>query len=219
MKTKTKWVWAAICLTTLVAVILGYSFSEALLIRAGKFMAPQGTGTADVAILEGAESAETGAVNVAINLLSSGRASCMVVVLHRLSEDRKLFALDEEYSSLVKKRLRTLGLAEKQFMVVVTPVHHPITLIEATIVLKALSREGAKNAFLLSNGFHTRRSFLVYQYVGRPLAINIIPLAYFNDFQLDNWWRHEEGLREFLSELFKLVYYEIRGYIPARVDQ
>ena len=218
MKTKVKWVWAAICLSTLVASILVYSFNEALLIRTGRFMAPQDIGTADVAILEGAESLETGAVNVAINLLSSGRASCIIVVLHRPSENRKQFALDEGYSSLVKKRLKALGLDEKQFMIVVTPVHHPITLTEATVVLKTLSQEGVKNAFLLSNGFHTRRSFLVYQYVGRPLAINIIPLAYFNDFQLDNWWRHEEGLREFLSELFKLVYYQVRGYIPTKID-
>lgn len=217
MKTRTKQAWTVIGLSMLVAIMLLYSFSEALLIRAGKFMAPQGIGTADVAIVEGAEGAETGAVNIAVNLLSSGRVSCMVVVLHRLSESKKQFALDEDYSSLVHKRLKASGLAEKQFMVVVTPDHHPITLTEATIVLKTLSKEGVRTAFLLSNGFHTRRSFLAYRYVGRPLGIDIIPLAYFNDFQLDTWWRHDEGLREFLSELFKLAYYEIRGYIPANV--
>lgn len=218
MKTKARRIWAAICLSTFVAIILLFSFSEALLVKAGIFMAPQGSGTADVAILEGGDGLETGAVKIAVDLLSSGRASCMVVVLHRLSENKKQFALDEDYSDLVKKRLKTSGLSEKQFMVVVTPVHHPITLTEATIVLKALSKEGVKNALLLSNGFHTRRSLLVYRYVGRPLGIDIIPLAYFNDFQLDNWWRHEEGLREFVSELFKLVYYQVRGYIPAGVD-
>ena len=116
-------------------------------------MAPQGSGTADVAILEGEEGLETGAVNIALDLLSSGRASCMVVVLHRLSENKKQFALDEEYSDLVKKRLKAFGLSEKQFMVVVTPVHHPITLTEATIVLKALSKEGVRTPFCCQMAF------------------------------------------------------------------
>ncbi|MCG6534133.1 MAG: hypothetical protein L7F78_05460, partial [Syntrophales bacterium LBB04] len=136
----------------------------------------------------------------------------------RLSKNKKQFALEEASPDLLKKRLNASGLREKQFTVMVTPVHHPITLAEATIVLGALSKEGIKNALLLSNGFHTRRSFLVYQYVGRPLAIHIIPVAYFNDYQLDDWWLHEEGLREFTSELFKLVYYLIRGYIPTKLD-
>lgn len=218
MKTKARWIWATICFTIFVALVLIFSFREALLIRAGNFMAPRATGTADVAILEGEEGPETGAVNIGISLLSSGRVSRIVVVLHRLSKNKKQFALEEDYPDLLKKRLNASGLREKQFTVMVTPVHHPITLAEATIVLGALSKEGIKNALLLSNGFHTRRSFLVYQYVGRPLAIHIIPVAYFNDYQLDDWWLHEEGLREFTSELFKLVYYLIRGYIPTKLD-
>jgi hypothetical protein len=218
MKTKTRWIWATICFTIFVAVLLLFSFREALLVRAGNFMAPRGTGAADVAILEGEEGPETGAVNIGIGLLSSGRVSRIVFVLHRLSENKKQFALDEDYPDLLKKRLKASGLSEKRFTVMVTPVHHPITLTEATIVLGALSKEGAKNALLLSNGFHTRRSFLVYQYVGRTHAINIIPVAYFNDYQLDDWWLHEEGLREFTSELFKLVYYLVRGYIPTKLD-
>ena len=181
-------------------------------------MAPRGTGVADVAILEGEEGPETGAVNIGISLLSSGRVSRIVVVLHRLSKNKKQFALEEDYPDLLKKRLKASGLSEKRFTVMVTPVHHPITLTEATIVLGALSKEGIKNALLLSNGFHTRRSFLVYQYVGRPHAINIIPVAYFNDYQPDDWWLHEEGLREFTSELFKLVYYLVRGYIPTKLS-
>jgi hypothetical protein len=214
MKTKAKWFWA-ICLMMFVALILIYSFRAELLFRAGRYMAPQALGTADVAILEGAERAETGAVNLAINLISSKKASCMIIVLHRLSGNKRQFALNEDYPGLVKKKLIASGLTEKQFVVMVTPVEHPITLTEAKIVLKALSKEGSRSAFLLSNAFHTRRSFLVYRHVGKPLAINIIPLAYFSDFQLDNWWRHEEGLREFMAEFFKLAYYQVRGYIPV----
>ncbi len=71
---------------------------------------------------------------------------------------------------------------------------------------------------MLAKGFHTRRSLLVYRHVGGPLSISILPLAYFNDFEIDSWWRHEDGIVEFLAELFKLLYYQIRGYIPAQIN-
>jgi hypothetical protein len=218
MKIKARWIWAAICFLTFVALILTFSFREAILVRAANFMAPKADGAADVIILEGEESPETGAVHIAVNLLFSKQASRMVVVLHQSPANKGRFVLDESYPDLVKKRLIASGLTEKQFMVMVTPVRHPITLTEATIVLEALSKEGVMSVWLLSNGFHTRRSFLVYRYVGRPHGINVIPLAYFNDYQPDNWWLHEDGVREFVSELFKLLYYQIRGYIPLRSD-
>ncbi|MCG6535243.1 MAG: hypothetical protein L7F78_11240, partial [Syntrophales bacterium LBB04] len=114
MKTKARWIWATICFTIFVALVLIFSFREALLIRAGNFMAPRATGTADVAILEGEEGPETGAVNIGISLLSSGRVSRIVVVLHRLSKNKKQFALEEDYPDLLKKRLNASGLREKQ---------------------------------------------------------------------------------------------------------
>ena len=181
-------------------------------------MAPQSAGTADVAILEGTGGPETGAVNIAIDLLSSGRASCMVVVLHHVREKKKKFGIDDDYQVLVERRLKLSGLTAKQYMILVTPDVHPVTLNEATIVLQTLSNKGVKSAFLLTTGFHTRRSLLVYRHVGEPLSINILPLAYFNDFEIDSWWRREDGISEFTLELLKLLYYQVRGYIPAQLN-
>jgi hypothetical protein len=216
MKRNAKWIWGGICFSIFLVIIVVFSFHETILLQAGYFMAPQGTGEADVAILEGDEGIETGAVNIAMTILSSGRASRIVIVIHQRSENIKQFALDENYPDLVRNKLKALGLSEKQFTIVVAPVNHPITLIEATMVLETLSKEGVQDALLLAKGFHARRSFLVYQHVGKQYEIKIIPVAYFNDYQLSDWWTSEEGLKDFVSESIKLFYYHFRGYIPLK---
>ena len=214
MTGKVRWVWGGICFAILVTGILLFSYREPLLLRAGKFMAPQSIGLADTVILEGEEIVETGAARAAIQFVSASKDSRLVVVLHRVPGNKKQFGLDDDYPDLVKKKLVLWGLAEKRVRVMVTPAQAPRTFNEAAAVLEALSKEGVRNAFLLAHGFHTRRSFLVYQHIGQPLGIKIIPVAYFNDYQLEDWWAHREGIEDFVSELFKLLYYQIRGYIP-----
>ena len=60
--------------------ILLISSYQPILIGAGRFLAPEGTGKADVVILEGEQLIRGKAVKVGIELLSSGRANRMVVV-------------------------------------------------------------------------------------------------------------------------------------------
>jgi hypothetical protein len=216
MAGKVRWVWGGICFSIVVISILLFSYREPLLLRTGKFMAPQSNGSADTVILEGGEIVETGAARAAIKLASASKESRLVVVLHPVSGDKRQFGIDDDYPDLVKKKLMLCGLTEKQVRVMVSPAQAPKTFNEAAMVLEAISKEGARNTFLLAHGFHTRRSFLVYQHIGRPLGIKIIPVAYFNEYQLHDWWAHREGIEDFVSELFKLLYYQIRGYIPLK---
>lgn len=213
-KQKQRWIWGGIFICILVTISLAFTSCDTVLLRAGKFMAPEEIGIADVVILEGSETAETGAVAKGMDLLSSGKAARIIVVIHQVPEKKKAFAIHESYPDLIKKDLKRLGLGVEQFEVLVTPVHHPITLTEARLVLQTLSKEGVRRGILLSNGFHTRRSSLVYRHVGIPLQIKIFPSPYFNEYELDHWWVHDLGIRDFISEFFKLVYYQIRGYIP-----
>ena len=213
-KARFRWIAGAILLSFLGITILAVLFHERILLQAGRFMAPEEIGAAEVAILEGGQIVETGAVVKGVRFLSSGRAARLIVVVHRISEKAKSFGLPEDYPRRVKNELKGLGLKEEQYEVIVTPAHHPITLTEAEWILGALSKEGVRSAILLSNGFHTRRSFLVYRQVAIPLKIKIIPAAYFNEYQLDRWWVQDLGMHDFLAELFKLAYYQIRGLIP-----
>jgi hypothetical protein len=216
MKNKSKWILEGICLCLLLIVIVIFSFRVPILKQAGKFMAPAGDYKADVAILEGAEFIRTGAVASGMDLLSSGKVKRIVIVLQNIVPAHRPFGINGNYSDIIKQELKDLGLKEAEFKVLVVPIRHPVTLKEAEVALEALSKENITSAILLSPGFHARRSYLAYQYVGMSMQIKILPSACFTEYQLNNWWVQEPGVRDFAVELLKLGYYLAGGYIPFK---
>jgi hypothetical protein len=213
---KSKWIWGGICLFVFIITIFVFIFRGTILLKAGSFMAPTGAYKADVAILEGDEFIQTGAMTSGMDLLSSGKVKRIVIVLQNIAPAHRPYGINGSYPDIVSQKLKNLGLKETEFKVIIVPSQHPITLKEAEVVLKALSKENIKSAILLSPGFHTRRSYLAYQYVGIPLQIKIFPSAYFTEYQLNNWWAQESGVRDFTVELLKLCYYLVGGYIPFK---
>jgi hypothetical protein len=211
---KSKWIWGGICL--IIFIIILFIFRETILLKAGSFMAPAGDDKADVAILEGAEFISTGVITKGIDLLSSGKVKRIVVVLQNIAPAHRPYGINGNYPDIVLQKLKYIGLKETESKVIVVPIRHPVTLKEAEVVLKALSKENIKSAILLSPGFHTRRSYLAYQHVGIPLQMKIFASACFTDYQLNNWWVQEPGLRDFTVELLKLGYYLAGGYIPFK---
>jgi hypothetical protein len=214
------WVWGAVGILVIVAATLVVSFREAILLEAGRFMAPDigHTGdAADVVILEGTEFISKGVVSTGMQLLSSGKARRMVVVLHRIAPGHRPFAFNEDYASSVRTELRRLGLKDSSFMILATPIRHPVTLTSAKGALLALSKEGIKSALLVSPGFHLRRSSLVYKRLAAPLRITIHPVACFETYQVNDWWMEGNGARDFFEELLKLVFYTASGHIPLRL--
>jgi hypothetical protein len=218
MKNRVKWLWGGICLSLFLIIILIFTFRVTILMRAGQFMAPEGNYIADVAILEGTEFIDRGMVMSGMNLLSSGKVKRIIVVLHRIAPSDRPFAFNEDYPHLVKKEMKALGLKERDFRIIVTHIHQPITLTAARGALETISKEDVKSAILLSPGFHMRRSYLVYQHLCVPFQIKIFPYACFNSYQLDHWWSQEDGLRDFAAELLKLAYYLAGGYIPFKLS-
>lgn len=217
MKRKTKWILRTICISAIVAVIFVISFRETILVEAGKFMAPEATqieGVADVVILEGTGTIGKTLVSKGVELLSSGKARRMVIVLHNIAENHWPFAFNEDYPSSVKRELLKFGLKDSDFTVIVTPIQNPVTLTSAKGALKTLAGDGVKKAILVSPGFHMRRSYLVYQHLSVPFNIKIYPAACGHD--VNNWWNQDNGPRDFLSELQKLAFYMAKGYIPLR---
>jgi uncharacterized SAM-binding protein YcdF (DUF218 family) len=219
MKHKAKRIWEGICLSLFLVIILVFSFRVSILMRAGRFMAPGDNDSADVAILEGSEFIDRGIITAGMKLLSPGKVTKLIVVLHRIAPSHRPFALHEDYSGLVRKELKALGLNERDFRIIVANIHGPITLIEAREVAEILSKEeNVKSALLLSPGFHTRRSYLIYRHICSPFQIKIFPSACFNLYRLDHWWSQEEGLRDVATELAKLTYYLAEGYIPLKLS-
>ena len=213
---KSKWIWGGICLFIFIIIIFVYIFRETILLKAGSLMAPAGDYKADVAILEGAEFIRTGIITSGMDLLSSGKVKRLVIVLQNIAPAHRPYGINGNYPDIVLQKLKNLGLKETESKVIVVPIRHPVTLKEAEVVLKDLSKENIKSAILLSPGFHTRRSYLAYQHVGIPLQIKIFPSACFTNYQLNNWWVQEPGVRDFTVELLKLGYYLAGGYIPFK---
>ena len=90
-------------------MILVFSLRETILVEAGKFMAPEASQIeeiADVVILEGTEFIGKSMVSKGLEMLSSGRARRMVIVLHRISPNHRPFAMQEDYPSSVKTELQ-----------------------------------------------------------------------------------------------------------------
>ncbi len=206
----------AVCLSFM--VILAFLFRVAILTHIGKFMAPQGDYTADVAILEGTEFIHRSVVMDGLKLLSSGRVKRVIVVLHRIAPSHRPFGLNDDYPNLVKKQIEALGLKERDFQVISVRINHPVTLTAAKGAMEAIAKEDVKSAILLSPGFHTRRSYLVYQYASGPFHIKILPSACFGPYELERWWSQSDGVRDFTQELSKLVYYFAQGYIPLKLS-
>jgi uncharacterized SAM-binding protein YcdF (DUF218 family) len=220
-KGKSKWIWGTIGISAIVAATLVVSFREAILVEAGRFMAPEISpieDVADIVILEGTEYVSRGLVSQGMQLLSSGKARHMVIVLHRIAPNHRPFAVNEDYSSSVRAELQNLGLKDSTFTIIATPVRNPVTLTSAKGALQILSGEGVKSAILVSPGFHLRRSFLVYQHLSVPLNIKIYPFACFDRYQVNNWWSEDNGARDFFEEVQKLAYYLLKGYIPLKLS-
>lgn len=196
-------------------VVLIFSNSQAILIGAGRFLAPERAGKGDVIILEGTELIREDAVRIGLKLLSSGNARRLVVVYQK-SENERIFGRPANYGLYLAKELEELGLEKDQIIVLEVPKDHPITLTEAQVVLSSLSRMGIKSAILVAEGFHTRRSLWAYRKMGMPLSIEIIPHPYFIKYQNENWWQQVYGTGEFFEEGLKFIYYLFRGYIPVK---
>ncbi|MFH1973991.1 MAG: hypothetical protein ABIJ52_00335 [Pseudomonadota bacterium] len=211
-------IWSGILLLIFLTIIIAFFYHAAILSNAGKFMAPEGDYKADVAILEGSDYVSTGLVIRGLNLLSAGKVKRLAIVLHRIATLHRPYGLNTSYADIVRKALQDQGLKETDFIIIETPIKNPVTITEARVALDALSRENVKSAILLSPGFHTRRSYLAYQFAGTPLKIKIFPSACFTEYELDQWWTKYPGIRDFATEAFKLAYYLAGGYIPLKLS-
>ena len=192
-------------------------FHRAILSGAGGFLAPSSSERAELAILEGTQVVENGALDAGISLLSAGKANGLVVVLHHPLREGQVFALQEKYTGLIIDELARLGLERGKVQVISAPVDgHPITLAEAQFVVGELSRNGVRSAILVSKGFHARRSFGAYSQEGERVGLHVVPYSYFIEYERNAWWHEPQGVGDFVTESLKLAYYLFRGYVSMK---
>jgi hypothetical protein len=203
---------------SLIVVFLGLAvFHRPILRGAGQFLAPCSNEKGEVLILEGTQIVLNGSINAGVRLMSEGKAGGLVVVLQQFAKEEQVFALDGKYIQFLGSELEYLGLGKEKVQFISAPIDgHPITLQEARYVVARLSKAGVRSAVLLSEGFHTRRSFGVYNQEGNRVGIRIIPCSYFSKYENDFWWYDVEGIWDFVEESAKLAYYLLHGYLSLK---
>jgi len=192
-----------------------FAYYKSILRMAAEFLAPENLEVAETIIIESSEIVREKAVKVGIDLILKKKANSLVLV-YQNSHNEKVFGRPSDYSAFLAEKLENWGLKREQILIVEVPKEHPVTLVEAQIVLQNLARKKIKKAILLAEGFHTRRSFWTYKRVGEDLDIKIFPFPCFLKYQKETWWQDNQGIREFFAESIKYLYYLIRGYIPIK---
>lgn len=215
-KSWTKWVLAGLCLSLVVLSLLAYFSRETILEKAGGFMAPRGDYEADIAIVGGTSFLDRPVAEAGIELLMAGKVKRLAVVLHNINPQHRPLGLNDNYPGMVRQEMLKRGLAEKDFEIIIARIDHPVTLTEAQNAMKAIAKQNVKSAILLAPGFHTRRSYLVYQHAADPYNIKIYPQACFAGNGPGKWWTENSGMRHFAEETVKLAYYMLCGYIPFK---
>jgi hypothetical protein len=82
-----------------------------ILTGAGRFLAPSSDGKAEVVVIEGTQVLKNGAINAGIRLLSNGKSKHrLVVVLHQLSKEDQLFAIQEKYPQFLVDESENIGV-------------------------------------------------------------------------------------------------------------
>lgn len=75
-------------------------------------------------------------------------------------------------------------------------------------------KQKVKKAIIVSEPYHLRRSYLVYQRVYRRDGLQFICHSPSDSwYRADNWWEGERGLIATCNEYIKLIYYLFKGYI------
>jgi hypothetical protein len=189
-------------------LVLGF-VAKTVLVQMGRFMVPSTSATADVIILEGAETIDRQMLFQATKQICSGRANRLVLIMHQIPGQANVEAENDSEARIMAEGF---GL-RSQLQIIRTPNKHPITLKEASIVLNELWLQGVRSAIIMTDGFHERRSYLVYEQIAAPLGIRIIPSGAFLAYTADNWWSKSTGIYEFLQEVAKTAYYYLKGFI------
>lgn len=86
------------------------------------------------------------------------------------------------------------------------------TALYAAQLRDRLLREGVRSFTLVTDSFHSRRSYLIYSraFAGSGVTIDCYPAPL--KFDRGNWWRKSSGMQYIMAEYIKLIYYFFRGF-------
>ena len=222
MQKRTIWVRGALTLAVATVLLFALGVFDGLLASAGSFMAPvrEPGGTVDAVVVEGTAQVDTELANLALSLLAERKVGRIFFVVAGDGRTELGDAFRGDLSSRLEDSAEKQRAEHEVVSIIRTPLEHPVTLRSARVAIEVLSKQGVKRAILLTSGFHARRSYLTYQYLGDQHQMQFYPQASFagHVHGKERWWTQRTAALHFLEQSLKLVYYMIRGYIPFKLS-
>ena len=194
----------------LFVLILLWIFRIEILESVGYFLVAQAypTKTADIILLE-EEFDNKQAIEKCNNLYRETGAKEVWIV--RLP-DSTSFITEKQLEKSFRENLDTLSYKFK-FNFFSYSTEHPYTYNKSMAVLDSIKKNGYRKVILLTEGFHSKRSYKVYKKIFAPEGIDLYCETYFTIVNPTNWWQDSNGFRRVTSEYLKYIYYVVKRYI------
>ncbi len=200
-------------LLLLIFFVLGFWFAKPLLLPAmADFLyIPSVEKKCDLLIMNGGYFVSAYELDQVRTAWEKGLAEHLVIVFNE-NYNANLIGIDD-YDRRIRDALLAMGFEAGDFIFLPVHFESPYTLHVAQAVADYCRQEGYKNALILCDSFHIRRTFLTYQKQFRKYGMEAFPYTYSIIITRDNWWKSSNGLRRGLEGYIKMAVYWYRGYI------
>jgi hypothetical protein len=163
---------------------------------------------ADIVLLEEDVNSKEG-LRYCLDLYNKG--FCKEIWAVKITDTSMIYS-DEEYLKFINSVIDSIGYKVK-LKYFILDVEHPITLNKSLQILDSIKSKNYSNVILVTNAFHSKRSYKVYEKIFRNNGITIQSKVYYTKANLDDWFKKSDGLRYVFPEYIKYVYYSFRGLI------
>lgn len=126
--------------------------------------------------------------------------------------DTSMIYSDEEYLKFINSVIDSSGNKVK-IKYFILDVEHPVTLNKSLQILDSMKIKNYSSVILVTNAFHSKRSYKVYKNIFVQNGISIQSKVYYTKVKLEDWYKNSYGLRYVFPEYIKYVYYSLKGFI------
>lgn len=199
--TVTTWKFRLLILLVLVSVPC-LSYPAWLVAIGSSLLHTEKLEPAEVILVENFDT-EYSVFETAQGLVQAGYASRVLVPVRARKEATQAGSVEKGFVEVMSQ---VAGIKEWEIL----PVRHiePVSLNVARQIADFLENEGVHSVLVVSPGFRSARSYLVYDSVFRPRGIRVQCLAAATpDTAADTWWQTWHGVQDTGLEFGKFLYY------------
>jgi hypothetical protein len=208
--TKRKFTWRFKGLILVILLLLIVFLRNPVLYFIGSYLVYDSgeISKADIVLLEEDVNSKEG-LRYCMDLYNKG--FCKEIWAVKLIDTSMVYS-DEEYLRFINSVLDSNGYSIK-LKYFIFDVEHPVTLNKSLQILDSMKIKNFSSVILVTNAFHSKRSYKVYSKIFQPNGVTIQSKVYYTKVKLEDWYKNSYGLRYVFPEYIKYIYYQFRGFI------